>query len=177
MRVSAKELPPCGIYRTKTAIAGVEANRLVYFHNHGDPGPGVYYPEAWNQNKAKWSERGQTCPPDFDASASLETLALEGFYRVTKEFHCCEKLCTKFEPDVFVQLGYNGNAQAILFVPELTKNGIQLPQRGTIIDDKNLKHLILVRVGQREETGEPAQGGGGSGGPEIRFPRGGFTLH
>jgi hypothetical protein len=47
-------LPPCGVYRTKTAVAGIEAGRLVYFHNHGDPGPGLYPPESWAQNRAKF---------------------------------------------------------------------------------------------------------------------------
>lgn len=176
----SKELPPCGLYRTTAAFGGVEAGRLVYYHNHGDPGPGVYFPEKWHQNKAQFSERGMTCPADFDAKASLQELPTEGFYRVTGEFHCCQKQCTKFERDVFVQLGYNGNGTPILFMPELTSAGIKIPERGTIIDDANMKNLELLRIAQRDgaqTSDEPSGGGGGGGKPEIRFPRGGFSVH
>ena len=58
--MTTPELPPCGLYRTVAAIGGVEADRLVYFHNHGDPGPGVYLPERWTRNRATFSSRGNT---------------------------------------------------------------------------------------------------------------------
>jgi hypothetical protein len=182
VRVSGKKLPECGLYKTTKAIGNVEAGRLVYFHNHGDPGPGVYTPAKWHQNRCTFNENGTTVPADFDPS-SLEELAVEGFYRVTADFHCCDKQCTKFETDVFVQLGYNGNAAPILFTPELTASGIKIPERGSVIDLKNMKHLTLVRVAERQ--GGSSDGGGGGGGgkerdknqPEIKFPRGGFVVH
>ena len=56
-RVST-ELPPCGLYRTVKPIGSIEAGRLVYFHNHGDPGPGLYFPESWSaQPRAVLQER------------------------------------------------------------------------------------------------------------------------
>lgn len=181
MPVSEKNLPDCGLYRTTKAIGNVEAGRLVYFHNHGDPGPGVYLPAKWHQNRCTFSENGTTVPADFDPS-SLHALPVEGFYRVTSEFHCCEKQCTKFETDVFVQLGYNGAAAPILFTPELTASGIRIPDRGSVIDERNMKHLVLLRIAERQ--GGSADGGGGGGGkerdknqPEIKFPRGGFVVH
>ena len=54
----SQKLPPCGIYRTLAQVGDVPAGRLVYFHNHGDPGPGVYLPERWSANRAHFQARG-----------------------------------------------------------------------------------------------------------------------
>jgi hypothetical protein len=179
--VSEKNLPECGLYRTTKQIGPIEAGRLVYFHNHGNPGPGVYLPSKWHQNRCSFSENGTTVPDDFDPR-SLQELPVEGFYRVIGDFHCCEKQCTKFETDMFVQLGYNGAGSPILFTPELSSNGIKIPERGSVIDEKNMKHIVLMRVAERQ--GSSDNGGGGGGGkdrdknqPEIKFPRGGFVVH
>jgi hypothetical protein len=166
----AAELPPCGIYRTTANVGAIEAGRLVYFHNHGDPGPGLYLPESWAANRAKFSERGNTVPSDFDPKA-LFALPSEGFYRVTKEFYCCEKKCTKFETDGFVQLGFNGNGKALVFVPLLNGGGIAIPDRGSVVDDVMLKHLQPLRLAEGKPTGGAAE-------PEINItlPRG-FVVH
>jgi hypothetical protein len=157
-------LPPCGLYRTSKPIGSIEPGRLVYFHNHGDPGPGVYLPEGWNTNRARFSPNGTTIPAGFDY-ASLQPLPAEGFYRVKAPFFCCSKQCMKFEPDAFVQLGYNGNAKALVFVPELGSGSIHVPERGTLVDDAALENLELLKVAERK---------GGGGGPEIdiKLPRG-----
>ncbi|MFT3694962.1 MAG: hypothetical protein QM831_17565 [Kofleriaceae bacterium] len=139
------ELPPCGLYRTTKQVGSIEAGRLVYFHNHGDPGPGLYLPETWQQNRAKFSERGMTVPADFDPK-SISALPPEGFYRVTKDFFCCEKQCTKFEVDAFVQLGFNGNGKPIVFMPGLAASGIGIPERGSPVDDHTLKNLAPLRL-------------------------------
>ena len=143
-------LPPCGLYRTAAAIGDVAAGRLVYFHNHGEPGPGLYFPERWTANRAHFSPRGTTLPIMFDPSA-LVALPAEGFYRVAAEFFCCGKRCVKFEPDAFVQLGYNGAGRALLFVPELSQGAIAVPDRGTPIDDAVLAHLVALRVAERRD--------------------------
>lgn len=158
MRVS--ELPPCGIYRTRKAIKTVEAGRLVYFHNHGDPGPGIYLPEAWSHNRARFSANGTTVPDDFDPR-SLQSLKSEGLYRVTSSFHCCAKKCTKFETDTLVQLGYNGTGQALVFLPEIGGRGMNLPERGSIVDEDQLNNLTVLKVVQSTDQT-----------PEITMPRG-----
>jgi hypothetical protein len=67
---------------------------------------------------------------------------------VTAEFYCCEKKCTKFEPDSLVQLGYNGVAAALVFRPEIDSSGMRLPERGSIVEDKQLRHLSPLKVAQ-----------------------------
>jgi hypothetical protein len=159
----SKKLPPCGIYRTVRAIKSIEAGRLVYFHNHGDPGPGLYLPEAWSANRARFSANGTTVPDDFDPSA-IASLRPEGFYRVTSAFYCCQKQCTKFEPDTFVQLGYNGNAKPLVFVPQFGPRGMAIPERGTAVDDNQLRHLAPLKVATNNE---PAM--------DLSLPRGLIT--
>lgn len=139
------ELPPCGIYRTTRAIGEIPAGRLVFFHNHGDPGPGVYLPAGWRANRAHFSERGHTLAGSSDA-ASLAPLASEGFYVVTQPFFCCEKRCRSYERDELVQLGYNGSAEPILFVPEIVKSGVALPETGARIDEQRVAYLRRLRV-------------------------------
>ena len=143
-------LPPCGLYRTTAAIGEIPAGRLVYFHNHGDPGPGVYFPERWTANRAHFSPRGTTLPIVFEPKA-LHPLPAEGFYRVMSAFHCCEKQCMRFEPDAFVQLGYNGAGGALLFTPELGNGAVQIPERGTPVSDAAFKHLSLLKVAERRD--------------------------
>ena len=138
-------IPPCGLYRTLAKIGDLEANRLVYLHDHGNPGPGLYVPERWTGNRATFAPRGMTLPSDFDAS-DLRPLLREGFYRVAAAFHCCAKLCVKFEPDTFVQLGYNGAGRALVFVPELGGAAIKLPERGSVVDDAALANLVPLNV-------------------------------
>jgi hypothetical protein len=141
------ELPPCGLYRTTKAIGEIPAGRLVYFHNHGNPGAGVYFPEKWTANRAQFSPRGSTLPPTWD-HAALRPLPAEGFYRVTNMFYCCEKQCTKFEPETFVQLGYNGGGQALLFQPQLQGTAISIPDRGALVDDNVLTSLVKLGVSE-----------------------------
>jgi hypothetical protein len=147
-------LPPCGLYRTVKPVASVEAGRLVYFHNHGEPGPGVYLPERWHHNRAQFAAQGITVDRRFDPAA-LRALPAEGFYRVVGEFYCCAKQCAKFEPDMFLQLGYNGAGRGILFQPELVPAGMRLPDRGSLVDDDVLAKLAPLKVPTRA-AGDPA---------------------
>ena len=150
-------LPPCGLYRTVMPIGEVAAGRLVYFHNHGEPGPGVYFPESWTANRARFAPTGTTLPMIFDPK-SLFALPAEGFYRVAAAFHCCPKQCVRFERDAFLQLGYNGAGKPLLFVPELASGTISMPERGTPIDDAMLANLVALQVNERRD--------------EISLPRG-----
>jgi hypothetical protein len=151
-RPSARaELPrptnrPCGLYRTTVPIgAAVAAGVLVYYHNHGDPGPGVYLPRDWRNNRAIFHERG-TPVPDGRYSETLQPLPAEGFYRVVEPFFCCDKRCAAFEPDQLVQLGYNGQARPILFLPTLVDALLTIPSTGTFIDDERLAKLQLLKL-------------------------------
>jgi hypothetical protein len=150
-------LPPCGLYRTGLALGDeVPAGCLVYFHNHGDPGPGVYLPSGWSANRARWHEHGHTIPsPEW--AATLEALPAEGLYRVREEFACCERRCRVYEPDLLVQLGYDGEAQPILFVPEWTQAGLAIPETGTGIDADRLDRLAPLLVVEAEDVPEQLQ--------------------
>lgn len=142
------ELPACGLYRTRTPLADqVPSGRLVYFHNHGDPGAGVYLPESWSLNRARFSERG-TPVPSPEWAKDLEPLAPEGFYRVREPFHCCEQKCRLFEADLFVQLGYDAQARPLLFVPEWTAQGMAIPETGTVVDRDRVERLAPLRIPQ-----------------------------
>lgn len=146
----AIQLPPCGLYRTTATVGSIPAETLVYFHNHGNPGAGLYLPEGWRHNRAQFSQNGHTLPGP-ESVAHLEPLPPEGFYRVTSAFHCCEKNCRLFEPESLVQLGYNGNGQAILFSPELVDGMLAVPERGTAIDHSHLNDIrqLKMRVAKR----------------------------
>lgn len=139
------ELPPCGLYRTRAAIGTVPEGRLVYFHNHGDPGPGIYLPSSWRGNRARFESRGHQLPSP-DAMDDLEPLAPEGFYRVTESFYCCDKRCQCFEPDFLVQLGYDGSARAIVFTPEWIDGQLAIPERGARVDRDRLASLAALNV-------------------------------
>jgi hypothetical protein len=137
---------PCGIYRTTVALGeAVPAGMLVYFHNHGEPGPGVYLPREWRGNRAVFQERGTTVT-DERYIESLEPLLAEGLYRVTEPFTCCEKKCSLFDEDQLVQLGYDGQGRAILFLPELIDGAVTLPEHGTRVEAWQLQRLRPLRI-------------------------------
>lgn len=138
-------LPPCGLYVTTADVGAVPAGRLVYFHNHGDPGPGLYLPSGWKANRAHWRTQGVPLPEPASVRL-LEPLPREGFYRVTEAFHCCAKRCRRFEPEALVQLGYDARAQAILFLPELVDGMLAIPERGSRIDRDRLACLQALKL-------------------------------
>ncbi len=139
-------LPPCGLYRTRRAVAGIPAGQLVFFHNHGEPGPGLYLPASWHQNRARFHSNGATLTNPAAETEALEPLPAEGFYRVEAPFHCCDRKCRLFEPNALVQLGYNAQGSAILFVPEWGAAGFSLPERGTVVSPDRIPFLIPLKV-------------------------------
>jgi hypothetical protein len=147
------KLPPCGLYRTTGQVGAIPAGRLVYFHNHGEPGPGLYLPATWSRNRMQLQERGTLLPSPEDVRW-LEPLPAEGFYRVVEPFHCCEKRCRSFEAELLVQLGYDASGQAIVFVPEIVDGMLAVPEQGNRIDHEQLSRLKLlqVAVNQRDTT-------------------------
>jgi len=139
------QLPPCGLYRTTGTLGTVDEGRLVYFHNHGNPGPGVYLPKQWRYNRAQFEDKGHTVE-DLELLRLLHPLPPEGFYRVAESFHCCEKECRLFEREALLQLGYNADADPILFVPELVDSMFAIPEKGwktTLETLVNLRQLVL----------------------------------
>lgn len=143
-------LPPCGLYRTTQSVAGIPAGRLVYFHNHGEPGPGLYLPEQWSANRASWQVRGHTLP-DEGSAQHLAPLPPEGLYAVKDAFFCCEKQCVGYETNQLVQLGYDGEGTPLLFVPEFSSKGLGFPERGNKLAPSALGKLTLLRVAQGAE--------------------------
>lgn len=143
---TTSDFPPCGLYRTTRELEGLPAGRLVYFHDHGDPGPGAYLPSGWHGNKARFHGRGQTLTA-AQAQSGLEPLRAEGFYMVVEAFHCCEKNCRRYEAGELAQLGYDGSATAILFSPQWKEGaGLELPERGTKVEPQMLAHLSPLKV-------------------------------
>jgi hypothetical protein len=145
------QLPPCGLYRTLATVGTIPSGRLVYFHNHGEPGPGLYLPSGWKHNRVELQERGQTLS-DPSLMRHLEPLPPEGLYRVTEAFHCCERKCRLFEPELLAELGYNADGQAILFLPELVDGMLAIPATGTAIDHSHLFRLKQLKVPQAART-------------------------
>lgn len=145
------QLPPCGLYRTTGPVGSIEAGRLVYFHNHGNPGPGVYLPESWKLNRAEFQEKGQTIE-DPALVRFLQPLPPEGFYRVVEPFHCCEKKCRRFEEDALLQLGYNAGAEPIVFVPELVDSMLAVPAKGwkTSLEATGRLRQLKIPVSRRD---------------------------
>ncbi len=139
------ELPPCGIYVTTAPVGSVPAGRLVYFHNHGDPGPGIYLPSAWRGNRARFEARGHLLPTP-DAWRHLEKLPREGFYRVREAFFCCNERCRRFEPESLLQLGYDATAVPILFTPQWVDGRLAIPERGTRIELDRVRSMTLLHV-------------------------------
>ncbi len=144
------------MYRTSGTIGSVEGGRLVYFHNHGDPGPGLYLPKEWKYNRAQFEEKGQTLE-DPGLVRFLQPLPPEGFYRVVESFHCCEKQCRLFGEDALIQLGYNAQAEPILFVPELVDAMFAIPAKGWKTSLESLGHLRQLQVPVTKRDALPPQ--------------------
>ena len=143
--------PPCGLYRTVAEIGEIRAGRLVYFHNHGDPGPGVFLPSSWKGNRAEFQGTGQGIEI-VDAARYLEPLAAEGFYRVLEEFYCCAEQCQLFYSEMLVQLGYEESGKPILFVPQWIDSELKIPAEGSRIDRDRMAKIAPLRVATPEAT-------------------------
>ena len=101
-----------------------------------------------SRNRATFASRGTTVPDGWDGKG-LMALPREGFYRVAAPFHCCSKKCVEFQPETFVQLGYNGKGEAILFLPEIAGGALDVPERGTKLDDDVLRHLVPMIIREK----------------------------
>ena len=102
-------------------------------------------PETWKNNRAQFSKRGFTSE-DLAQVGSLEAIPAEGLYRVTDDFYCCAKECVHIHRGQMVQLGYNGSAIPILFVPFWNESELSFPKEGIRIDASNFQFLQNLEV-------------------------------
>ena len=150
------QLPPCGLYRTTGSIGPVDEGRLVYFHNHGDPGPGLYLPKEWRYNRAQFDGKGHSIE-NPGLVRFLLPLPSEGFYRVVQPFHCCDKQCRLFESEALLQLGYNAEADPILFIPEVVDSMFAIPEKGWKTSLETLSNVQQLRVPMTKRDTLPPQ--------------------
>jgi hypothetical protein len=106
---------------------------------------------SWSLNRAEWNTRGITVP-SVEWSQTLEPLAAEGLYVVREPFTCCEKRCVQFQKGQLVQLGYDAEANAILFIPEWTARGLGFPERGTRIERERVEKLEVLMVARAADA-------------------------
>jgi hypothetical protein len=159
MATSKNLLPECGLYRTTKALpeheGEIPAGILVYFHNHSDSGlPVVMAPEHNVHNR--WHFHGAGRPfRGMSWAESLVKLPGEGFYSLRKamSFEGGE-----WPKGALVQLGYNKNADPILFIgqvrAQLDENDLWFSDRGVSITREQLALLEALQV-----FAEPAQAG------------------
>jgi len=156
----ATTLPPCGIYRTGTALGAdpksVPANRLVMFHNHSDKNmPFVQLPKENTNNTWTFHSIGPGVGEDEDFIAALKPLKPQGVYVLINNILTGENTIPK---GTLVQLGYNRNADPILFLGFWRDGTVAFPKKGYKFDDlgilENLQSTILASAPQQEEPPE-----------------------
>ena len=141
------DLPEPGLYRTTTALPGSEAaipaNVLVFVGQKSDGGGRfVVRPRQNRQNRWYWGE--PTIPlrsPTW--SKTLRRLPQEGYYTLPETLQL--ENGGRWVENAIVQLGYNEQGQAILFVAERREgeaaNALFFSDRGVKIEDRLLDRL------------------------------------
>ena len=76
---------------------------------------------------------------------------------MVEAFHCCEKQCREFAEDSLLQLGYNSEAEPILFVPELVDSMLAIPAKGWKTTMESLRHVRRLRVPVTRRDALPPQ--------------------
>ncbi len=131
---SELDVPACGLYLTTMPLAehedAVPAGRLVMFHNHSEQGPPiVLLPEHNVRNRWHFKKEGFLVE-DTDYLQSMEPLKSEGFYHLREHFHPNQEEIVADKQ--LVQLGYNMEAESIIFFPAEDKdtNALIFPNSG-----------------------------------------------
>lgn len=141
------KLPDPGLYRTTKAYPGNEeaipAGSLVYVGVKPNGGlPFVVRPGANRNNRWFWGEPTVSLRA-LNWAESLVKLPPEGFYTLPKEMHFDGG--GRWLEHAIVQLGYNAEGNAILFVAEQhddeERNILVFSERGRMIDDETLHGL------------------------------------
>jgi hypothetical protein len=65
----------------------------------------------------------------------------------------CQKRCRLYDADLLVQVGYDTDAQPLLFVPEWTDAGLAIPEIGLRIDEDRLSRLAPLKVVETPHEG------------------------
>ena len=127
-------LPDCGLYRTTIPHPEqpnkVPSGRLVYFHNHSHAGkPMVLLPQSNAANTWTFAESGYLISKEAWVR-SLQPVKAEGFYTTAEPFHT--KTGLRVPPGQIVQLGYNRNAEPLVFFPRRDRdsNSLVFPSSG-----------------------------------------------
>ncbi len=141
------DLPEPGLYRTTTALPGSEAaipaNVLVFVGQKPDGGGRfVVRPGQNRQNRWYWGE--PTIPlrsPTW--GKTLRRLPQEGYYTLPETIQL--ENGGRWVENAIVQLGYNEQGQAIIFVAERREgeaaNALFFSDRGVKIEDRLLDRL------------------------------------
>jgi hypothetical protein len=132
--VADTKVRPCGLYRTTIALGdSVPADILVMFHNHSDEGPPVVQVPHSNRNN-RWHFHGPGVHLHLEAEVeSLVELKAEGFYFLREHFHPDNEHVVAERS--LVQLGYNREAEPIIFFPRTkpNENALEFPRQGVKI--------------------------------------------
>ncbi|MFT5042303.1 MAG: hypothetical protein ACI8TX_003288 [Hyphomicrobiaceae bacterium] len=125
-------LPPCGPYKTGVALSGHEdsvgADILVYFHNHSDQGPAmVLTPHGNTNNRWAFHDRGWAVEEEAFV-LGLIGLKPEGLYVNSEHIHISREEI--IPPRTLLQLGYNRDADTLLFIGRFEANTIGFPEQG-----------------------------------------------
>jgi len=141
----------CGLYKTTVELVrdgevAVAEGLLVRFHNHSDEGPPiVLLPDQNTNNKWTFGPKGFLIHED-DYTDTLVALKAEGLYRAREHFHpASDQVVAK---DALVQLGYNRNAESILFFPRSheSENSLVFPTTGTKVNEKIYELLEPINL-------------------------------
>jgi hypothetical protein len=142
----AIKLPDPGLYRTTKAYPGQEAGFpagvLVYVGQKPDGSAFVVRPGANRRNRWFWGEP-VTVLRSLSWAETLKPLRQQGFYTLPEDIELGGG--GRWLRNAIVQLGYNGEGKAILFVAEdhegEERNVLAFSDKGMLIDDDMLDRL------------------------------------
>jgi hypothetical protein len=144
-------LPDPGLYRTTKPYPAHEdeipAGVLVYVGKQSDGVTFVVRPGANRKNRWFWGD--PTIPLRSTVWAqTLKSVPAEGFYTLPEDLDLGGG--GMWRKNAIVQLGYNREAQGILFVGELRedeeRNVLVFSDKGVVIDDKLLFRLVWAPI-------------------------------
>ncbi len=145
------KLPQPGLYRTTKAYPGMEeqfpANALVYVGQKPEGATFVVRPGANRRNRWFWGEP-TTILRSVSWGDSLKPLRAQGFYTLPDDIDLGGG--GRWIKGAVVQLGYNGEGRAILFVgedhEEEERNILVFSDKGVLIDDAMMERLIWAPI-------------------------------